>query len=628
MNPVKHEVHEQRNLHVAEVAARPVSDQAWQQFAHAETIEEFCGSWLIIQSHAIGGVSDGVVILQKPGNSSFAPIAFYPDNGADRGHLAAASEQALQEGRGVVQPIEQADPDARGPRYQLAYPIRLDGQMRGVVSVEIDWRAEPQLQAAMRDLQWGSGWLEVLLRRHSDPKEAARLKRKLALDLVSTLLEQSGLRSSTAAFTTELATQLGCDRATLGIVKGKRVRVTAVSHSANFDRRANLLRAVEEAMEEAVDQRATVVCPPDRNGPPIVAHAHAVLLRESEAGSAVTFPLVNGDRVVGALTLERREGYLFDLTSLEICEAIASVVGPIVDLKRESEESLPVHAWESTAALWRKLTGEGHPGLKLTAIGVIVVALFFAFASGDYRISANSTVEGVVQRAVAAPFDGYVKEAPLRAGQTVTAGQVIARLDDRDLVLERVKLASQRDQYDKQYREAMANHDRAQTEIVGAQIAQADAQIALTEEQLQRVTLTSPLDGLIVSGDLSQSLGSPVQQGQVLFEIAPLDGYRVALQVDERDIGEVSVGLKGDLMVASMPRERFAFTVTSITPINTAKDGRNFFKVEARLDDVNARLRPGMEGVGKIYVDERKLVWIWTHSLTDWLRMFIWSWMP
>jgi hypothetical protein len=628
MNPLKHEIHEQRNLHVAELATRPVSEQAWKQFAHAQTFEEFCGSWLTIQCHAIGGVSDGVVVLQKPGTSSFAPIAFYPDTDADRGHLAAASEQALQEGRGVVQPIEQADPDALGPRYQLAYPIRLDGQMRGVVSVEIDWRAEPQLQAAMRDLQWGSGWLEVLLRRNSDPKETARLKRKLALDLVSTLLEQPGLRTSGAAFTTELATQLGCDRASLGIVKGRRVRVVAVSHSANFDRRANLLRAVEEAMEEAVDQRATVVCPPDRNGPPIVAQAHAVLLRESEAGSAVTFPLVNGDEVVGALTLERREGYLFDLTSLEICEAVASVVGPIIDMKQDSEESLPVHAWGSTLALWRKLTGEGHPGLKLIAIGVIATALFFAFVSGDYRISANSTVEGIVQRAVSAPFDGYVKEAPLRAGQTVKAGQVIVRLDDRDLTLERVKLASQREQYSKQYREAMANHDRAQTEIVGAQIAQADAQIALTEEQLGRIAMVSPLDGLIVSGDLSQSLGSPVQQGQILFEIAPLDGYRIALEVDERDIGDVSLGQEGELMVSSMPRERFAFTVTNMTPINTAKDGRNYFKVEARLNDANARLRPGMEGVGKIYVDDRKLVWIWTHSLTDWLHLRIWSWMP
>ena len=628
MNPLKQEIHEQRNLQVAELAVRPVSEQAWKQFAQAQTLEEFCSSWLIIQCHAIGGVSDGVVVLQKPGSTSLAPIAFYPADGADRGHLAAVSEQALQEARGVVQPIEQADPDARGPRYQLAYPVRVDGQMRGVVSVEIDWRAEPQLQAAMRDLQWGSGWLEVLLRRNSDPKEAARLKRKLALDLVSTLLEQPGLRTSAAAFATELATQLGCDRASLGITKGKRIRVIAVSHSAHFDRRANLLRAVEEAMEEAVDQRATVVCPPDRNGPPIVAQAHAVLLRESEAGSAVTFPLVDGDETIGALTLERREGFLFDLTSLEICEAVASVAGPIVNLKRDSEENVAVHAWHSLARLWRKLTGEGHPGLKLTALAVAAVAAFFTFMTGDYRIAADSTVEGVIQRAIAAPFDGYVTEAPLRAGQTVRAGQVIARLDDRELVLDKVKLLSQRDQYAKQYREALANHDRAQIEIIGAQVAQAEAQIALVEEKLVRVALASPLDGLIVSGDLSQSLGSPVQQGQVLFEIAPLDGYRVALQVDERDIGDVAVGQHGELMVSSMPRERFAFTVTSVTPVNTAREGRNFFKVEARLDEAGVRLRPGMEGVGKIVVDERKLVWIWTHTLTDWLHLRIWSWMP
>jgi len=35
-----------------------------------------------------------------------------------------------------------------------------------------------------------------------------------------------------------------------------------------------------------------------------------------------------------------------------------------------------------------------------------------------------------------------------------------------------------------------------------------------------------------------------------------------------------------------------------------------------------------MEGVGKIFVDERKMIWIWTHSLTDWLHLLFWSWMP
>ncbi|MEO8008774.1 MAG: HlyD family efflux transporter periplasmic adaptor subunit, partial [Betaproteobacteria bacterium] len=238
------------------------------------------------------------------------------------------------------------------------------------------------------------------------------------------------------------------------------------------------------------------------------------------------------------------------------------------------------------------------------------------------------SVEGVVQRAVTAPFNGYVKEAPYRAGDTVKAGEVIGKFDDRDLVLERIKLTSQREQYLKQYREAMAAHDRSQGEMVSAQVAQSEAQLSLVEEQLARSEMMAPFDGFIVSGDLSQSLGSPVERGQVLFEIAPLDGYRLALQVDERDIANVSLGQKGELTVTSIPGERFNFKVTKITPVNTAKEGRNFFRVEAQLDSGADRLRPGMEGIGKIYVDERKLVWIWTHSLTEWLQLWVWSWIP
>jgi multidrug efflux pump subunit AcrA (membrane-fusion protein) len=174
----------------------------------------------------------------------------------------------------------------------------------------------------------------------------------------------------------------------------------------------------------------------------------------------------------------------------------------------------------------------------------------------------------------------------------------------------------------------MAKHDRAQTEIVSALLAQSEAQLALLDEQLARVEMKAPFDGVIVSGDLSQNLGSPVERGQVLFEVAPLDGYRIALRVDERDISSVSLSQRGELAVTSMPGDRFPFKVTKITSVNTAKDGINYFRVEAELEHRDLRLRPGMEGVGKIHVDERKLIWIWTHTLTDWMRLWFWSWLP
>ena len=315
-----------------------------------------------------------------------------------------------RKGGGVVKPLEIPEgSDVRGPRYQLAYPVRVDGDIRGVVGMDIEWRAEPQLQAAMRDLQWGSGWLEVFLRRHVNPIEATHLRMKLALDVVATLLEQPGLKQGAAAFTTEIATRLGCDRVALGVVKGRRIKLSAVSHSAQFDKRANLLRAMEAAMEEAVDQAETISFPPERDNLPVVSHAHETLLRESGAGSAVTFPLLSAGEVVGALSLERPPGYRFDVPTLEICEALAAVAGPIVELKRRSELSLPVHAVESTTGLWRKVVGPGHAGMKFLLGAAAAVVIFLAFATGDFRISANSMVEGIVQRAIAAPFNSSAR---------------------------------------------------------------------------------------------------------------------------------------------------------------------------------------------------------------------------
>ena len=628
MSSIEPEIHEAfAHEALADLAGRRAYEQAWSQFAGEQTPEDFCRSWLLIQSEAIGGVSDGVVILLKPGSGTFAPVALLPESPPDRALLAPITERALREGRGIVAP--RGTPGSPAPRYQLAYPVRLDGKVHGVVGLDIDPRSESRLQAAIRELQWGSGWLELLLRRHADPGQGERQRLKLALDLVATLLEQARFAESATAFTTQLAAQLGCDRVTLGVMEGRHIKVRAVSHSAQFDRRANLLRAVEDAMEEALDQEASVVYPPPQGPHPVVARAHEQLLQESAAGGAATFPLVNAGRLVGALTLERAAGHRFDPHTLDVCAAVASIAGPIIELKRTSDAGLATHAGRAARNLWQKFAGPGDPGLKLAAAGFVALALFLAFASGTYRVPANATLEGEVQRALVAPMNGYVKAAAFRAGDTVKAGQLIGSFDDRDLRLERVKLLSQREQYSRQYRDALARHERAQAEIVAAQVAQSEAQLALVEEQLARTRLVAPFDGLIVSGDLSQSLGSPVERGQVLFQIAPLAGYRVVLQVDERDIAEVASGQHGALTVSSIPGERFAFTVTKVTPVNTPKEGRNFFRVEAELDrSPGSRVRPGMEGVGKIDIDDRKYVWIWTHSLVDWVRLWLWSWMP
>ena len=132
----------------------------------------------------------------------------------------------------------------------------------------------------------------------------------------------------------------------------------------------------------------------------------------------------------------------------------------------------------------------------------------------------------------------------------------------------------------------------------------------------------------MVEGDLSQKLGAPVERGQVLFEVAPLESYRVVLQVDERDVADVAVGQRGTLLLSAFPSEPIPFAVEKITPVSSALEGRNYFRVEARPEGAGGRLRPGMEGVGKIEIGRRRVIWIWTRQAIDWFRLALWSWLP
>jgi multidrug resistance efflux pump len=194
--------------------------------------------------------------------------------------------------------------------------------------------------------------------------------------------------------------------------------------------------------------------------------------------------------------------------------------------------------------------------------------------------------------------------------------------------LQRARWEADREVAVRREREALAGADRVAMRQAAAQAESATAQLDLVREKLQRVAIVAPFDGVVVKGDLSQRLGSPVETGQVLFELAPLDAWRVILKVDERDIGRLQPGQRGELVLAGLPGQHFGLTAQRVLSVAEAEDGGNHFRVEAALDADAARLRPGMEGVAKIEVGEATLLWVATHRLTDWLRRTVWEWSP
>jgi len=599
---------------------------AWARFSSARDAGEFCASWLTILCTQIGRANGALLLLGPESDGAFRAAAVWPDAGRNMQYLAPAAEKALNDRRGVVLARDASAP-VREPGAFVGYPIEVSGTLRGAVALDLSG-PEAALQQALRLVHWGSAWLVDQFRQQDLRERDARLARlALAADLVATAVQERRFAASALAVANELAARMNCDRVAIGMEKSGSIEVQAISHNASFDRKTNLVRLIGEAMDEVLDLDAAIVHPAPGDDA-AAAMAHAELARELKDAAVCSVPLVQDGHSIGVLTLERVAGEAFDALALEVCTTVGLLLGPILGLKRENERSAWQRLREAAAGGARALFGPRHPGAKLLAALAAIAVVLLSVVSSEYRVSAKTVIEGEVQRAAVAPFEGYIAASPLRAGDRVAKGQLIAQLDERDLRLERARLESERDQLLGKHRQALAALDRASMAMVAAQIAQAEAQLSLVEDKLARAAIVAPFDGMIVSGDLSQLLGTPVEQGKVLFQVAPLDAYRVILQVDERDIGQVHLGQSGELALSGMPGERLRFTVKQITPLSTSEDGRNYFRVEAQLADASARLRPGMEGVGKIAAGPRKLVWIWTHPLLDWLRLAAWKWLP
>ncbi|MDD2604490.1 MAG: HlyD family efflux transporter periplasmic adaptor subunit [Desulfobacteraceae bacterium] len=599
----------------------------WSRFAEAKTPKTFCQSWLPLQCRMLRGVKSAMVLLGDADQGPFSPVAVWPDAKLGMSHLTGTAEKSLRERRGVlVGPGQGAAPTET---CQIAYPVQVSEKIHGVVVLEAEGCNRPQVQALMRQLNWGAAWLEVMIRRsEAAHAEEANQRLRRVLDLVVSALEHEGFFPSAMALVTRMATVLECDRVSLGFVKGHHVQVSVLSHSAAFGDQTNLARAIGLAMDEAVDQKAVVRYPDQDPAEPVFSRAHGELARQYGYGCVLSIPLEVDDRILGALTLERPTDKPFDARVVTFCQSVADVIAPVLAIKQREDRWIVRKVADSFTVQVKRLLGPGYMTRKLVLGALSALVIFFALFKVDYRVTADSVIEGQVKRVVAAPFDGYIKEAPIRAGDVVRAGETICVLDDRDLKLERFKWVTEREQLTKQYHQAMAEHDRPQIQVTKAKIEQANAQIDLLDEQLVRTCMAAPFDAVVMSGDLSQSLGSPVERGQVLFEVAPLDEYRVIVEVDERDIGWIDVGQRSDIIFSSIPGERFPFVIRTITPVTTAEEGRSFFRVEGHLEKASERLRPGMEGVGKITVDRRLLIWVWTHKAVDWVRLKLWRWMP
>jgi len=152
---------------------------------------------------------------------------------------------------------------------------------------------------------------------------------------------------------------------------------------------------------------------------------------------------------------------------------------------------------------------------------------------------------------------------------------------------------------------------RAEVFRAKAQIAQEQAALERAEEDLRNSTITSPIDGLVLSrdvqvGDAVSSILVLGSQATLIMTLGDVSDVYVLGKVDEADIGKVHLGQPARIVVESFKDKKFEGKVTKISPLGKEKDNVTTFEVRVSIHNPSGELKANMSANAEILLEEKK----------------------
>ncbi|WP_448776448.1 efflux RND transporter periplasmic adaptor subunit [Bacteroides congonensis] len=291
----------------------------------------------------------------------------------------------------------------------------------------------------------------------------------------------------------------------------------------------------------------------------------------------------------------------------------------------------------------------------LIAVAVVVVAgagiWFFAGSPAKHKVTyatvtvskgdisnsvtATGTIEPVTEVEVGTQVSGIIDKIYVDYNSTVTKGQLIAEMDRATLQSE---LASQQATYDgakaeyeyqkKNYERSKGLHEKSlisdtdfEQALYNYQKAKSSydsskASLAKAERNLSYATITSPIDGVVISRDVEagQTVASGFETPTLFTIAADLTQMQVVADVDEADIGGVEEGQRASFTVDAYPNDTFDGVVTQIrlgdasSTSSTSSSSSTVVTYEVVISAHNPdqKLKPRLTANVTIYILDKK----------------------
>src|SRR2546422_1256325 len=143
-----------------------------------------------------------------------------------------------------------------------------------------------------------------------------------------------------------------------------------------------------------------------------------------------------------------------------------------------------------------------------------------------------------------------------------------------------------------------------------AQVAQARASLENSQEDLRNSTITSPINGLVLSrdvnvGDAVSSILVLGSQATLIMTLGDVSSVYVLGKVDQADIGKVYLNQPARIVVESFKDKKYQGRVTKISPLGVEKDNVTTFEVRVSIQNPSGELKANMSANAEIILEEK-----------------------
>ncbi len=480
------------------------------------------------------------------------------------------------------------------------------------------------------------------------------------------------LRDTAFTIANEGRQLIGCDRVSVAIKRGRRCKVQAISGQDSIENRSNIVTSLntlatrviaageslwydgsvadlppqlEEAIEDYVDlsHGRTIAVLPIRRPEKVV---------EGDVASKQTVQRedLSAREIIGALIVEQIESQVPADVMRSRCDLVYEHAARALNNSISHSDLFLMPVWRALDRATWLFKGTAFPKtmtvLTLAAVGLL--AMFLIDINLD--LEANGTLQPVTQRQVFAHLDGEVEEVLVDHGDAVTVNQPLVRLRNRDLEVEITKVEGQLEetlQSISSLKNLVSNSTQSTKEqrveylSLSGQLYEAEKRLESLKAQLnlyylnrEKLVVTSPIDGVVMTWDLKKNLRArPVVKGQVLVSVAdPRGDYELELLMPEKSMKYLDAAVK-DTSTESLQVQYILATDPSQDHQGTLY--KNLIHGRAELDPtegavVKLRVKPeSMEGISrrpgaKVIADvtcgRASAAFVWFHEVIEWVQ--------